>query len=484
MSAELLELSAAPPRPRSPPARSRADELFELYRERARGRPRRRRGRPELLHVGGRATPPRPRAAAPLGGVPLAVKDLFCTEDVPSQSGSRILEGYLPPYTATAVARLQRRRRHAAREDQPGRVRDGLLDRELGLRADAQPVGPHARPRRLLGRQRRGGRRRPRAVGARHRHRRLDPPARRAVRRRRAETHLRDGLALRHDRLRLLARPGRAAHARRHRRGAAARATWSAATPATRPRCGLPAADRAADAPSASTASRSACPASSPARASKRACSRAFDAALARAPRSSARASRDVHLPHAPHALSAYYVLAPAEASSNLARYDGVRYGLRAEGADDLLDMYTRTRHDGFGAEVKRRIMLGTYALSSGYYDAYYGRAQRVRTKIAEDFTQRLRGGRPDRHADRARASPSGSARRPATRWRCTSTTTARCRCRSPASPRSRSPARLSEGLPVGLPARRPRVQREPAARRRPRARAGARASTRAGARV
>jgi aspartyl-tRNA(Asn)/glutamyl-tRNA(Gln) amidotransferase subunit A len=93
-----------------------------------------------------------------------------------------------------------------------------------------------------------------------------------------------------------------------------------------------------------------------------------------------------VRLPHAPHALAAYYVLAPAEASSNLARFDGVRYGLRAEGAEDLLDMYTRTRHDGFGAEVKRRIMLGTYALSSGYYDAYYGRAQRVRTKISEDF--------------------------------------------------------------------------------------------------
>jgi aspartyl-tRNA(Asn)/glutamyl-tRNA(Gln) amidotransferase subunit A len=95
---------------------------------------------------------------------------------------------------------------------------------------------------------------------------------------------------------------------------------------------------------------------------------------------------RDVHLPHAPHALSAYYVLAPAECSSNLARYDGVRYGLRAKDATDLLDMYTRTRHDGFGAEVKRRIMLGTYALSSGYYEAFYGRAQRVRTKIAEDF--------------------------------------------------------------------------------------------------
>jgi aspartyl-tRNA(Asn)/glutamyl-tRNA(Gln) amidotransferase subunit A len=99
-----------------------------------------------------------------------------------------------------------------------------------------------------------------------------------------------------------------------------------------------------------------------------------------------------VHLPHAPHALSAYYVIAPAEASSNLARFDGVRYGFRAPGASDLLDMYTRTRHDGFGAEVRRRIMLGTYALSSGYYDAYYGRAQRVRTKIAEDFRAVFQG--------------------------------------------------------------------------------------------
>jgi aspartyl-tRNA(Asn)/glutamyl-tRNA(Gln) amidotransferase subunit A len=91
-------------------------------------------------------------------------------------------------------------------------------------------------------------------------------------------------------------------------------------------------------------------------------------------------------LPHAPHALAAYYILAPAEASSNLARYDGVRYGLRAGADGDLLHMYTATREAGFGAEVKRRIMLGTYALSSGYYDAYYGRAQKVRTLIAQDF--------------------------------------------------------------------------------------------------
>jgi aspartyl-tRNA(Asn)/glutamyl-tRNA(Gln) amidotransferase subunit A len=92
-----------------------------------------------------------------------------------------------------------------------------------------------------------------------------------------------------------------------------------------------------------------------------------------------------VTLPHADYGLSAYYVLAPAEASSNLARFDGVRYGLRTD-ADDLIGMYTHTRHDGFGPEVKRRILIGTYALSSGYYDAYYGRAQKVRTKIADDY--------------------------------------------------------------------------------------------------
>ena len=92
-------------------------------------------------------------------------------------------------------------------------------------------------------------------------------------------------------------------------------------------------------------------------------------------------------LPHAPHALSAYYLIAPAEASANLARYDGVRYGLRVGAEEGLIHMYEATRAAGFGPEVKRRIMLGTYALSSGYYDAYYGTAQvEGSTKISEDF--------------------------------------------------------------------------------------------------
>ena len=92
-----------------------------------------------------------------------------------------------------------------------------------------------------------------------------------------------------------------------------------------------------------------------------------------------------VSLPHTKYALPAYYVVAPAEASSNLARYDGMRYGLRVEG-ENLAGTYERTRTEGFGAEVRRRIMIGTYVLSAGYYDAYYLRAQKVRTKIADDF--------------------------------------------------------------------------------------------------
>lgn len=95
----------------------------------------------------------------------------------------------------------------------------------------------------------------------------------------------------------------------------------------------------------------------------------------------------EISLPHTSYALPVYYLIAPAEASANLARYDGVRYGLRAGGPEDtLLAMFEQTRGVGFGAEVKRRIMLGTYALSAGYYDAYYGQAQKVRTLIKQDF--------------------------------------------------------------------------------------------------
>ena len=94
---------------------------------------------------------------------------------------------------------------------------------------------------------------------------------------------------------------------------------------------------------------------------------------------------RDITLPHTRYALPAYYIVAPAEASSNLARYDGVRYGLRVPGRD-IADQYGRTRAEGFGPEVRRRVMIGTYVLSAGYYDAYYVKAQKIRTLIKRDF--------------------------------------------------------------------------------------------------
>ena len=133
-------------------------------------------------------------------------------------------------------------------------------------------------------------------------------------------------------------------------------------------------------------ASPSACPPTCCRRASRRAFAPRSTRRWRR-PRSWARRSVEIALPTAAHALPAYYLIAPAEASANLARFDGVRYGLRLEEpGDTVVDMYGRTRSQGFGDEVKRRIMLGTYVLSAGYYDAYYGTAQRARTLIRAEI--------------------------------------------------------------------------------------------------
>jgi Asp-tRNA(Asn)/Glu-tRNA(Gln) amidotransferase A subunit family amidase len=96
----------------------------------------------------------------------------------------------------------------------------------------------------------------------------------------------------------------------------------------------------------------------------------------------------EVSLPHTEYAMAVYYIIAPAEASANLARFDGVRYGHRSADAKDVFSLYTKSRAEGFGPEVKRRIIMGTYVLSSGYYDAYYGRAQKVRTLVKRDFDE------------------------------------------------------------------------------------------------
>ena len=186
----------------------------------------------------------------------------------------------------------------------------------------------------------------------------------------------------------------------------------------------------------------------------------------------------EVALPHSPHGIAAYYVIAPAEASANLSRYDGVRFGIRATD-DDLLSMYEETRAAGFGDEVKRRIMLGTYALSSGYYEAYYGRAQRVRTKIADDFREAFEkvdlivtptsptvafklGERTDDplgDVPVGRLHGADAARR---------------------DPGDLDPRRAVRRAPGRHPARRPGLQREPHPRRGVRARAGDRLRGRA----
>jgi aspartyl-tRNA(Asn)/glutamyl-tRNA(Gln) amidotransferase subunit A len=323
--------------------------------------------------------------------VPLAVKDLFCTEGIPSQSGSKILEGYLPPYTATAVSRLRK----------AGATLLGKTNQDefaMGSSNENSAYGPVLNPWNrervpggssggsaaavaaglapwALGTDTGGSIRQPAAlcgiVGLK--------PTYGAVSR-----YGMIAFASSLDQAGPLTRDVTdAALMLRHLVGRDKRDATSLAFPEE---IALPSAERLdgirlgvpEELTGGSTGDGS--------EGIEAGVLDAFRAALRRAEELGAEIVQSIHLPHAPHALAAYYVLAPAEASSNLARFDGVRYGLRAEGPKDLLDMYTRTRHDGFGAEVKRRIMLGTYALSSGYYDAYYGRAQRVRTKIADDF--------------------------------------------------------------------------------------------------
>ena len=132
-------------------------------------------------------------------------------------------------------------------------------------------------------------------------------------------------------------------------------------------------------------------------------------------------------MPHTDYGLATYYIVAPAEASANLARYDGIRYGLAVRDGDVIAN-YKATRDEGFGPEVKRRLMLGTYALSAGYRDAYYIKAQKVRTLIKADFDAAFEHGRRAGRAGQPDAWPSPSGRGSMTRWRCTWGTPARCR--------------------------------------------------------
>jgi aspartyl-tRNA(Asn)/glutamyl-tRNA(Gln) amidotransferase subunit A len=318
----------------------------------------------------------------PLSGVPLAVKDLFCTEGVPSQAGSRILEGYRPPYTATVVRRL-------AQAGAPLLGKTNQDEFAMGSSNENSAYGPALNPwdrTRVPGGSSGGS---AAAVAAGSAPWALGTDTGGSIRQPAALCGIvglkptygavsRFGMiafASSLDQAGPLTRDVTdAALLLRHMVGHDDRDATSVAFPEE---VVLPTAQRL-------DGIRLGVPEDLTGEGVEPGVMERFEATLAIARELGASVER-VSLPHADYGLSAYYVLAPAEASSNLARYDGVRYGMRRE-ADDLLTMYTKTRHDGFGAEVKRRVLIGTYALSSGYYDAYYGRAQRVRTLIAEDF--------------------------------------------------------------------------------------------------
>jgi len=354
------------------------EELFEAYRARAAAAGER------LNAFVWLADEPPERNGGPLGGVPLGVKDLFCTEGVPSQAGSKILEGYRPPYTATAVARLG-----AAGAPLFGKTNQDEF--AMGSSTEHSAYGPSRNPwdeTRVPGGSSGGS---AAAVAAGLVPWALGTDTGGSIRQPASLCGIVGlkptyGAVSRYGMIAFASSLDQAGPLTRDVTDAALLLSHMVGARDPRDATSLDFPEPIRLPASADlTGVRVGVPAELTGEGIEPGVLAAFEATLAHA-RALGAIVEGCGLPHAPHALSAYYVLAPAEASSNLARYDGVRYGYRAAGASELLDMYTRTRHDGFGAEVKRRIMLGTYALSSGYYDAFYGRAQRVRTLIAADF--------------------------------------------------------------------------------------------------
>jgi aspartyl-tRNA(Asn)/glutamyl-tRNA(Gln) amidotransferase subunit A len=381
---DMIELTASEAAAEIAAGSLSSAELFDAYRERAAAdRAAGEEGLNCFTWVAEQAPAAANEGAGALAGVPLAVKDLFCTEGIPSQSGSRILEGYLPPYTASVVSRL-------------GEAGASLLAKTnqdefaMGSSNENSAYGPVRNPwdrTRVPGGSSGGS---AAAVAAGLAPWALGTDTGGSIRQPAALCGIVGlkptyGSVSRYGMIAFASSLDQAGPLTRDVTDAAlllrhmvAQDACDATSLQFPHEIELPSAERL-------DGITFGVPEELSGDGIEAGVLEAFQATLQRV-RDLGGEVREVRLPHAPHALSAYYVIAPAEASSNLSRYDGVRYGLRAEGAEDLLDMYTRTRHDGFGAEVKRRIMLGTYALSSGYYDAYYGRAQRVRTKISEDF--------------------------------------------------------------------------------------------------
>ena len=374
---EPLELTAAQAIERIRTGELEPEALWSAYRERA--------AADELnafTWVAGREAP-QVAHDAPLGGVPVAIKDLFATEGIPSQAGSRILEGYRPPYTATAVERL-----HAAGAPLLGKTNQDEF--AMGSSTEHSAYGPTLNPwdrTRVPGGSSGGS---AAAVAAGLAPWAIGTDTGGSIRQPAALC----GIVGMKPTYGAVSRYGMIAFASSlDQAGPFARDVTDAALllgamvgrdPRDSTSLELPepiAAPTATDLRGV----RIGVPEELTGEGIEPGVLERFEATIELA-RELGAAVEPMRLPHAPHALAAYYLLAPAEASSNLARYDGVRYGLRADGDGDLLHMYTATREAGFGTEVKRRIMLGTYALSSGYYDAYYGRAQKVRTRISEDF--------------------------------------------------------------------------------------------------
>jgi aspartyl-tRNA(Asn)/glutamyl-tRNA(Gln) amidotransferase subunit A len=325
----------------------------------------------------------------PLRGIPVAVKDIFCTEGTPTTAGSRILEGYRPPYTATAVQRLD-----AAGARVLGKT--NMDEFAMGSSNENSAYGPVLNPwdrGRVPGGSSGGsaavvaGGLAPCAIGTDTGGSIRQPASLCGI----VGLKPTYGAISRYGMIAFASSLDQCGPLTRDVTDAALMlAALHGRDPLDSTSVGI---EGGVEAPSREDLSglRFAVPAELASDGVEAGVREVFEATLERIERLGGEVA-ETPLPHAEHGISAYYVIAPAEASSNLARYDGVRYGARAETAADLLEMYETTRADGFGAEVKRRIMLGTYALSSGYYDAYYGQAQKVRTKIAEDFAAAFEG--------------------------------------------------------------------------------------------
>src|SRR5438132_9176298 len=356
----MLELSARAAAAAVASGELSSRELFEAYRERAAADMQARSaGLNCFTWVAGPA--PADAAPAPLHGVPVAVKDLFCVQDVPSQAGSRILEGYRPPYTATAVARLRSAGAALLAQTNQDEFAMGSSNENSAFGA---VLNPWDRTRVPGGSS--GGSAAavaaglaPWALGTDTGGSILQPAALCGI----VGMKPTYGAVSRYGMIAFASSLDQAGPLTRDVADAAlmlrhmvARDACDATSLPFPEEIALPGAERL-------DGIRLGVPQELTGEGIEAGVLDSFESTLALAQQLGAEI-QPVHLPHAPHALSAYYVLAPAECSSNLARYDGVRYGYRAPDPEDLLDMYTRTRHDGFGAEVKRRIMLGTYALS------------------------------------------------------------------------------------------------------------------------